>query len=241
VALDAAPRFELKDLTPCSPLPKPSYYPLAHRYKDKLSNLTCLGSFAEETISIYQSLRSLTALKDAICFSPSTLPDSPSFETKAQTIESLERQCLSIIQSPLLHPYSLSPINSIYFLFVNAALIHIIVFMRESPRRLPFARILSTRIRDCLERINARVFQDNYPELLMWIYIMGGLGSVGTDDQGWFASMLAEAVRWAGTAEIRDLEIMCGDWLWTKLYVDTLSEGFWSDFEGALGGRGMVR
>ncbi len=75
----------------------------------------------------------------------------------------------------------------------------------------------------------------------MWIYIMGGLGSVGTDNQGWFASMLAEAVRWAGTAEIRDLEIMCGDWLWTKLYVDALSEGFWSDFEGAVRVRGLGR
>lgn len=241
VALDAPPRFTLKDLTPCSPLPEPTYCPLAHRYKDKLSNLTTLGSFAEETISIYQSFRALTAVKDAICFSPTTLPDSPSFETKAHTIETLERQCLSIIQSPLLHPYSLSPINSIYLLFGNAALIHMMVFMRESPRRLPFARILSNRIRDCLEGIDLRMFQNNYPDLMMWIYIMGGLGSVGTDNQGWFASMLAEAVRCTGMVELRDLEIICGDWLWTKLYVDVLSEGFWSDFEGAVRGRGMVR
>lgn len=69
---------------------------------------------------------------------------------------------------------------------------------------------------------------------------MGGLGSVGTDNQGWFASMLAEAVRSAGGVEIRDLEIISGDWLWTKLYVDALSEGFWADFEGAVGGRGSV-
>jgi hypothetical protein len=240
VVLDAPPRFKLTDLTPYSPLPEPTYYPLAHHYKDKLSNLTTLGSFAEETISIYQSLRSLTALKDAICFSPSTFPDLPSFETKAHEIESLERQCLSIIQSPLLHPYSLSPINSIYLLFGNAALIHIMVFMRESPRRLPFARILSNRVRDCLEGIDLRLFQDNYPELMMWIYIMGGLGSVGTDNQGRFASMLTEAVRSAGGVEIRDLEIISGDWLWTKLYVDALSEGFWADFEGAVGGRGMM-
>ena len=70
---------------------------------------------------------------------------------------------------------------------------------------------------------------------------MGGLGSVGTDNQGWFASMLAEAVRCTGMVDLRDLEIICGDWLWTKLYVDALGEGFWSDFEGAVRGRGMVR
>ncbi len=113
--------------------------------------------------------------------------------------------------------------------------------MRESPRRLPFARILSHRIRDCLEGIDVHVFQDNYPELMMWIYIMGGLGSVGTDNQGWFASMLAKAVRPAGIVEIRDREIIFADWLWTKLYVDALSEGFWADFERAVGGRGMGR
>jgi hypothetical protein len=241
VALDAPPRFKLKDLTPCAPLPEPTYYTLAHHYKVKLLIFTTLGSLAEETISIYQSLCSLTALKDAICFSPSTFPDSPSFETKAHTIESLERQCLSVIQSPLLNPYSLSPINSIYLLFGNAALIHIMVFMRESPRRLPFARILSDRIRVYLERVDVSVFQDNYPELLMWICIMGGLGAVGTDNQSWFARMLAEAVRCAGMVEIRDLKIICGDWLWTKLYVDTFSEGFWTEFEGAVGGGGRDR
>jgi hypothetical protein len=235
VALDAPPRFKLKDLTPPSPAPEPTYTPLTHRYKTKFSNLMGLPSLAEATISTYYSLYSLTALKDSICVSPTTSPDAPSFETSAHTIESLERHCLSIIQSPLLNLSFPSPVHSIYPLFGNAALIHIMIFMRESPRRLPFARILSNRIRQCLEEVDLRVFQIQYPELLMWVCIMGGIGGVGTENQIWFAGLLAKAASGAGIVGLGGVKMVVGEWLWTRLYVDELSEGFWADFDVAQG------
>jgi hypothetical protein len=235
VALDAPPRFKLKDLTPPSPASPPTYTPLSHRYKTKFSNLTGLPSLAEATISTYHSLCTLTTFKDTICLSPDTFPDNPSFEISAHIIESIERHCLSIIQSPLVNYSSPSPVHSIYPLFGNAALIHIMVFMRESPRRLPFAHILSNRIRDCLERVDTRVFQLQYPELLMWVCIMGGLGGVGTENQIWFAGLLAKAASGASIAGLGDVEMVVREWLWTRLYVDELSEGFWADFDVAQG------
>jgi hypothetical protein len=236
VALDAPPRFTLMELWPPSPPPpEPSYSTIAHRYKTKLSNLTGLPSLAEETISTHLALRSITALKDTICFSPNFSQGPLDFETSAHTIESLERRCLSIIQSPLLEPYSPSPIHAIYSLFGRASLIHIMVFMRESARRLPFARILSNRIRDCLGSVDLSVFQIQYPELLMWVLVMGGLGGAGTENQMWFAGLLARAARAVGVVGVSDVEMVCSEWLWTRLYMDEVTEGFWADFEVAQG------
>jgi hypothetical protein len=184
-------------------------------------------------MSTYKDLRALTALKDTICFSPNSSRESQEFESSAHTIETLERRCLSIIHSPFLDPNSLSPIQAIYYLFGNASLIHIMIFMRESPRRLPFAYILSTRIRECLDKIDMKVFQIQYPELFMWVLMMGGLGGAGTENQGWFAGLLAKAARETGVLGLTDVVLVCKEWLWTKLYVDEVGEGFWADFEAA--------
>lgn len=233
IALEAPPRFKLEDLTTPSPPTSPTRSPLAQRYKTKLSNLTGLPALAEEMISTYKDLRTLTALKESICFSPMSSRESQEFEASAHTIEYLERRCLSIMHSPFLDPYSSSPTYGIYTLFSNASLIHIMIFMRESPRRLPFAHILSNRIRDCLDNIDLKAFQIQYPELFMWVLIMGGLGGVGSENQAWFAGLLAIAAREAGMMGLTDVILVCKDWLWTKLYVDEVGEGFWADFEAA--------
>ncbi|KAE9381097.1 hypothetical protein N431DRAFT_392008 [Stipitochalara longipes BDJ] len=236
VALDAPPRFKLEDLTIPSQMPSPpTRSPLAQRYKTKISNLTNLPHLAEETISTYKDLRAITALKDTICFSPSSSRESQDFEASAHAIELLERRCLSILHSSFLYPHSPSSIYAIYPLFGNASLIHIMIFMRESPRRLPFACILSNRIRNCLENIDMKMFQIQYPEFLIWVLIMGGLGGVGTENQSWFAGLLARAAREAGMMGLKDVVLVCKDWLWTKLYVDEVGEGFWVDFEAAQG------
>jgi hypothetical protein len=223
---------------PSPPRLEPSYSSFALRYKNKLSNLTNLSSLAEETISTHLAIRSLTTLKDTICFSTTPSNGAQDFETSAHTIESLERRCLSIIQSSLLNLYSSSHVQAIYPLFGNASLIHIMIFMRESPRRLPFARILSNRIRDCLDCIDINRAQIQYPELLIWVLIMGGLGGVGTDNQMWFAGLLARAAKAVGMVGVQDIEMVCREWLWTGLYVDEVSEGFWADFEVAQGMEG---
>jgi len=67
----------------------------------------------------------------------------------------------------------------------------------------------------------------------MWVLIMGGLGGVGSENQAWFAGLLAIAAREAGMMGLTDVILVCKDWLWTKLYVDEVGEGFWADFEAA--------
>lgn len=67
---------------------------------------------------------------------------------------------------------------------------------------------------------------------------MGGLGGVGTENQSWFAGLLAEAARVAGVCGSREIEMYVGEWLWTRLYVDEVSAGFWGDLSGCGGGGG---
>lgn len=239
LALDAPPRFRLSDLSTPSQTADPGpYSALAIRYKTEMSNLTGFHDLSSETISTYWDLRTLTSLKDTICFSNDPSHEETNFEPSAHMIEHLERRALSIIQSPAVHLFSSE--LAVFPLFGNAALIHIIIFMRESPRRLPFARILSNRIRDCLQTIDLHLFQIQYPELMLWVLVMGGLGGAGTENQSWFAGLLAEAARVAGVCGRREVEMCVGEWLWTRLYADEVSAGFWGDFAVCQGVEGDV-
>jgi hypothetical protein len=237
IALEAPPRFKLSDLATPEPTLNPGpYSPLALRYKTKISNLTGFHDLSSETISTYWDLRNITLLKDSICFSSDHSHGEADFEPSAHMIEHLERRCLAIIQSSTVHLTSSD--LAVFPLFGNAALIHIMIFMRESPRRLPFARIISNRIRDSLQTIDLHLFQIQYPELMLWVLIMGGLGGVGTENQAWFAGLLAEACRVAGVCGRREIEMCVGEWLWTRLYVDEVSEGFWGNYAVCQGVEG---
>lgn len=69
----------------------------------------------------------------------------------------------------------------------------------------------------------------------MWVLVMGGLGGAGTENQMWFAGLLARAARAVGVVGVSDVEMVCSEWLWTRLYMDEVTEGFWADFEVAQG------
>lgn len=62
---------------------------------------------------------------------------------------------------------------------------------------------------------------------------MGGLGAMGTGDQGWFASYLGRVVG-GGRNEVK---AVVKGWLWTRFYAEAFCDGFWGDFE-ALGREG---
>jgi hypothetical protein len=51
----------------------------------------------------------------------------------------------------------------------------------------------------------------------------------------WFAGLLARAARAVGVVGVSDVEMVCSEWLWTRLYMDEVTEGFWADFEVAQG------
>lgn len=62
---------------------------------------------------------------------------------------------------------------------------------------------------------------------------------MGTENQMWFAGLLANAARAVGGVRVQDVELVCKEWLWTRLYVDGVSDGFWADFEVAQGMEGV--
>ena len=74
--------------------------------------------------------------------------------------------------------------NALVFrLFGNAAVAHILMFIYNFPPRSDTHILMSTRIRACLDMIDIQAFQLAYPELMLWIIIIGGLASLGTEDQ----------------------------------------------------------
>ena len=71
----------------------------------------------------------------------------------------------------------------VFRLFGNAAVAHILMFIYNFPPWSDTHILMSTRIRACLDMIDIQAFQLAYPELMLWIIIIGGLASLGTEDQ----------------------------------------------------------
>lgn len=153
--MDTKPRFELARIPPQqNPANWEPYSHLAHRYKTKLCNLTGLSDLGQETIEVYWGLRNLTATKDLI--SASLKPAIPRAEFYSYTGQLVGR-LINIVQYDI--PDSPNHNGLIYRLFGNAALAHIVMFLRDHPLRHSFAELLSARIRKSLEMINIPSFQ----------------------------------------------------------------------------------
>jgi hypothetical protein len=206
------------------------YNTLAVRYKSKLFNLTGLRELSEKTIKTYWGLRNLTALKDVVSCSQEYNEQMLSY---SDMLERVERQVVNIVQSePIL---SSSENLLIYRLFGNAALLHIYMFMRDLPRGLPFFHMLSNRIRQLLEVVDIERLQMQYPEMVLWILIMGGLGGNGTPNRSWFASELAEACEASGVRGGNEVAFTLAEFIWTELYRSPVTMGFWNDVTIAQG------
>jgi hypothetical protein len=70
--------------------------------------------------------------------------------------------------------------------------------------------------------------------MLLWIIMMGGLGSIGTEEQEWFSELLAElcfATDIVGTAE---LAMFLKEFLWSDFYLDHSFKEFWDAVAVAL-------
>ena len=66
------------------------------------------------------------------------------------------------------------PDYSIYAVFGYAIAIHIYYFLRNVPRGAPFFHLMSSRIRERLEKVNLVMLQFQYPEMVLWILVMAG-------------------------------------------------------------------
>lgn len=201
------------------------YSTLARRYQSKLYNLTGQKELSEETIHVYSALKNITPLSEREALNMIGDGDATAvFQYKGQ-LERLERRSLALVLSA-----SESPNQSllIYQLFGNAAMIHALLFMRESPASIPLARLLSERIRKTLDAVDLQSYLLQYPEMVLWILIMGGLGAMGTQTQQNFATILAESCLALGLVGVSEIAFMVEDFLWCDMYCSPTTMAFWN-------------
>jgi hypothetical protein len=188
------PSPDLQSLEPISPL--------AERYETQLYSLTGMQELSHETIEIYRILRHLIAKEERN--GPSLKPrttEAGTFEWLRGYPDPLVHRLIALAQYQL--PQSPNQNNAIiYKLFGNAGLAHIVMLTRNGPPwvyipKLISSRIrtMSTRIRTCLEETYCpRPLQEAYPEMLLWIIVMGGLGSIGLKNRSGFLNSLRSCV-----------------------------------------------
>lgn len=230
------------DTEPCIPLnhisPPQSHgdwatpCPLAPRYQSKLSNFTGLPLLSQETIEIYKGLRHFITMKDSMPVSHDKSELQPLLDMAGR----LDRRLLKLILSDCLDPPSQTTV--IYKLFGNAALIHQVMFIRQAPTRLSLSNIVSSRIRTLIEAIDLAALRIQYPDMVLWILMIGGIGGVGTPNQRWFAERLADACLAAGVRARTEIASTLANFLWTDQYLGSVSVEFWNDVMSAQGANG---
>jgi len=156
MALNTKPRFDVAAL-PSHENPA-NWDPLNHlalRYKTKLSNLTRLPDLSLETIDVYWGLRNITAYQGVTA----TFENPPTLDWKElySRIGRIVGRLLSIVHYDL--PPAQNHNGQIYSLFGNAALSHIVMFLRGKPLRHSFSELFSGRIRTKLEIIDLPALQ----------------------------------------------------------------------------------
>lgn len=197
---------------------------MALRYKSKLANLTGFPELSTETIEVYWELQHLSKVKDEFCYQKEGTSDIDSY---SDTLEYLERQIVAIIQSEsLMLP---KQETSILHLFSNAAILHIYIFMRDLPRGLPFRYLIADRIRCELEALDIQSLLTPYPEMLLWILIMGGVGAIGASNKAWFAKVFAESCQTLGLRGGNEIAFTLKEFFWSELYRSPVTAPFWSD------------
>jgi hypothetical protein len=219
------PRFELTQSVPGKYPKRGIYCPLAIEYETKLSKLTGIPDLSAELIDIYWVLRNLTATKDdAICPSEEHSSPKPNFSSSITSIECLQRRAIILAQSKYLE--SPDPVMFIYRLFCNAALV-IIMFIRESPLRLRICPILSARIKEDMQSAEWQSVQMEFPQMALWLILMGGLGCIGTENRQWFTDMLVDTCRASSIRELNAIEAALSEFLWSDLYRSPIAAEFW--------------
>jgi len=233
VVLNTKPRFDdigvnvtrnPKDWSP--------YSKLALRYQVNLFSRT-RSLLSMETIELYWGLHNLTRLKDETSL---TRVRKDEFKTHMDILEILERRLVKLIQEPCLK----SPTQelAIYKLFGYASLQHSLAFLHDQIG-LPLLRLQSDRMREVLEMVDAPSLTKQYPEMILWVLVMGGIGGFGSSGQIWWANQVASlcvSLKIRGGVEI---SAILREFLWTELYQSPAIEKFWThvaEAQGIVGG-----
>ena len=215
-----------------APHPDPPYWKSYNdtriRYRTRLSNLTGFQGLAEETVEVYRILRNLMAEKSPISGSQKMGITKEEFESYA---DQLMYRLIHIVQYKV--PGSPNQNALIFGLFGHAGLAHVTTFVCNPARRGSVLELMSTRIRASLEIIDIRSFQVAYPEMMLWIIMVGGLASTGTENQGWFAEIFSESCHAAGINRMSELALFLSEFLWSESYIGPVCKEFWDDVSAA--------
>jgi hypothetical protein len=225
IVMGSKPRFGLVNLAPGQILAAwGPFTSLDLRYKTKLYNLTGLEYLSDETVDIYRILRQLVAEIDR--------PHRFSGEgmTKAEFQEyshQLMRRVVDLIQYK---PEPSNPNALIYGLFGNAAMVHVTSYVSEPTRRGSIVELLATRIRESLEVIHLPTFQIAYPEMMLWIMMVGGIAAIGTESQSFFTELFGTSCSAAGINKVtEELPYFLTEFLWSDTYFNPFVKGFWDE------------
>ncbi|KAH8782098.1 hypothetical protein BGZ57DRAFT_852885 [Hyaloscypha finlandica] len=205
------------------------YSSLAMLYEAKLFHLTGLQDLSRETMRVYWAIHNLSSLKDSAIH----LTRKVEFPSWSDMVERIERRVVALLLSEVVR--SGKPRLSIFILFANAIIFHINMFMRDLPRVLPLYNLLSGRLRVNLESVDLVYLHKEYPEMVLWILLMGGLGSSGTPNSLWYAKLFAEICISSGLRGGNAISHALAGFLWTELYRTPVTIGFWSDVARAQG------
>ena len=172
----------------------------------------------------------------------SRLSKPPEILAYSDMVERLERRTVDILQSAAL---AISDSDTaILVLFANAILLHIYMFMREMPLGISFLTTLSQRIRRVLSSLNVSGLENiqiMYPEMCLWLYVMGGIGGLATDERVYFAalarrlcvSMALRSEEKGSNVDVDDIERYLREWLWCEEYKGVSTAAFWAEIQVA--------
>jgi hypothetical protein len=205
---------------------------LAEIYKIKLSNISGSSTLSEETVDIYWQLRNISRLKEEAAQKVSP-PDEIGNVLFSDTSASIEHRLGRLIQLQSIS----APRQklSIYVLFGMAGYLHSTIFGHDFSRRMPLCNTLSSRLRAVLEKTDWKLLEIQYPEMILWIYIVAGLAGNSSSEEPWFATKVAEFCLNRGLVGGDNIAFTLRDFLWTELYRSPVTLSFWSKVAKAQG------
>jgi hypothetical protein len=228
--METPPRFKMVSLeNEDRPESWGLYSSMSMLYEARLFHLIGLQDLSRESMQIYWAMRNLIGLKDAAIH----LSRKVEFTSWSDMVERIDRRLFAILQSEAVK----SGISKlfIFMIFGNAALMHTYMFMRDLPRGLPFYTLLSSRLRASIEAVDLTHLHKEYHEMMLWILLMGGLGSTTGPTRRWYAGHLAQACIKAGLQGGNAISYALADFLWSDLYRSPVTVAFWNDVARAQG------
>lgn len=102
-------------------------------------------------------------------------------------MDTIEREVIELMQSEFFK--TSNPGTAFVKAFLDSAFTYIYMFLRDIPKVSPLFRLLTTRVQASLEDIDLRSASESFPDLLLWMLMVGDTSSPG---RVWFAHRLKE-------------------------------------------------